>query len=160
MKCNQICKWNSNAGCVKPYGVPCILENVSPTGRRATNADRFRAMSDEELAEFIQNMVDGSNSHNVACYGCINYGTHHSDPANKGTCLYECDGCENEGIGLDVLKWLQQPAEGGIKLYGIELAGWCAECKKPIEGRWIGMANFCPWCGRVIKWIQKEADHA
>ena len=77
-----------------------------------TNADRIRAMSDEELAEFIQNMVDGSNSHNVACYGCINYGTHHSDPANKGTCLYECDGCENEGIGLDVLKWLQQPSEG------------------------------------------------
>ena len=77
-----------------------------------TNADRIRAMSDEELAEFIQNMVDGSNSHNVACYGCINYGTHHSDPANKGTCLYECDGCENEGIGLDVLKWLQRPAEG------------------------------------------------
>lgn len=24
---------------------------------------------------------------------------------------YECDGCENEGIGLDVLMWLQQPAE-------------------------------------------------
>ena len=80
--------------------------------RRQTNADRIRAMSDDELAEFIQNMVDGSNSHNVACYGCINYGTHHSDPANKGTCLYECDGCENEGIGLDVLKWLQQPSEG------------------------------------------------
>ena len=48
--------------------------------------------------------------------------------------------------------------EEEIKLYGIELAGWCAECKKPIEGRWIGMANFCPWCGRVIKWIQKEGD--
>ena len=78
-----------------------------------TNADRIRAMSDEELAEFIQNMVDGSNNHNVACYGCINYGTHHSDPANKGTYLYECEGCTNEGIGLDVLMWLQQPAEEG-----------------------------------------------
>ena len=77
-----------------------------------TNADRIRAMSDEELAELIRSMVDGSNSHNVACYGCINYGTHHSDPANKGTYLYECDGCENEGIGLDVLMWLQHPAEG------------------------------------------------
>ena len=20
-------------------------------------------------------------------------------------------------------------------------------CNNPIEGRWIGMANFCPWCG-------------
>ena len=77
-----------------------------------TNADRIRAMNDEELAELIRSMVDGSNSHNVACYGCIYYGTHHSDPANKGTYLYECEGCENEGIGLDVLMWLQQPAEG------------------------------------------------
>ena len=46
-----------------------------------------------------------------------------------------------------------------IKLHGIELAGWCTECERPIEGRWINMANFCPWCGRVIKWIQKEDDH-
>lgn len=79
--------------------------------RKKTNADRIRAMSDEKMAEFIQNMVDGSNNHNVACYGCINYGTHHSNPANKGTYLYECEGCTNEGIGLDVLMWLQQPAE-------------------------------------------------
>ena len=78
-----------------------------------TRADKIRAMSDEELSEFIRSMVDGSNNHNVACYGCINYGTHHSDPANKGTPLYECDGCENEGIGLDVLMWLQKPCEGG-----------------------------------------------
>ena len=75
-----------------------------------TNADRIRAMSDEELSEFIRSMVDESNSHNVACYGCINYGTHHSDKANKGTYLYECDGCENEGIGLDLLRWLKQQA--------------------------------------------------
>ena len=53
MKCNQICKWNSNVGCVKPYGVPCILGNVSPTDKKATNADRIRAMSDEELAHFL-----------------------------------------------------------------------------------------------------------
>ena len=53
MKCYQICKWNSNVGCVKPYGVPCILENVSPTDKKATNADRIRAMSDEELAYFL-----------------------------------------------------------------------------------------------------------
>lgn len=49
MKCNQICKWNSNAGCVKPYGVPCILENVSPTDKKATNADRIRAMDEQKL---------------------------------------------------------------------------------------------------------------
>ena len=78
-----------------------------------STAENAKAMSDEELAEFIRSMVDESNSHHVACYGCINYGTHHSDPANKGTPLYECEGCENEGIGLDVLMWLQQPAEEG-----------------------------------------------
>ena len=54
MKCNQICKWNSNDGCVKPYRVPCILENVSPTGRKVTNADRFRAMSDKEQQSFVR----------------------------------------------------------------------------------------------------------
>lgn len=52
--------------------------------------------------------------------------------------------------------------EEQIKKHGFELAGWCVECEKPIEGRWIGMANFCPWCGRVIKWIddpKKEDCH-
>ena len=48
MKCNQICKWNSNDGCVKPYGASCILENMPPTDKKATNADRILAMSDEE----------------------------------------------------------------------------------------------------------------
>ena len=76
-----------------------------------TNADRIRAMSDEELAVFIESMVDDNKCHEVACYGCTVYGTHHSDPANKGTNLYECDGCPSEGIGLDVMAWLQQPAE-------------------------------------------------
>ena len=60
MKCNQICKWNSNVGCVKPYGVPCILENVLPTDKKATNADRIRAMSDEELAELLLDGCRGS----------------------------------------------------------------------------------------------------
>ena len=85
--------------------------NEWPDPATMTNAQKIRVMSDEELAEFIRGMVDGSYSHPVACYGCINYGTHHSDPANKGTYLYECEGCTNEGIGLDVLMWLQQPAE-------------------------------------------------
>lgn len=113
--CRQACPYNTLYGCkVKEYYAICPLTNMTKpiTEYKMTNADRIRAMSDEELSEFIRSMVDESNSHNVACYGCINYGTHHSDPANKGTPLYECDGCENEGIGLDVLMWLQQPAEG------------------------------------------------
>ena len=78
---------------------------------RKTNADRIRDMSDEELAEFIRSMVDDTCTHEVACYGCVHYGTHHSDPANKGTNLYECEGCSCEGVGLNVLKWLKQPVE-------------------------------------------------
>lgn len=37
-----------------------------------------------------------------------------------------------------------------------ELWGWC-DCGKAIEGRWIGLANFCPWCGRVMEW-KKDGD--
>ena len=65
MKCNQICKWNSNVGCVKPHGVPCILENVSPTDKKATNADRIRAMSDEELAKWLVNFFWGNRKVNL-----------------------------------------------------------------------------------------------
>ena len=42
-----------------------------------------------------------------------------------------------------------------IEKYGIELHGWC-DCGKPIEGRWVGMANFCPWCGKVMDWKKDE----
>lgn len=79
--------------------------------RPLTNADRIRQMGDEELAEFIRSMVDGSYNYDFACYKYTNYVTHHSDPANKGIYLCKCDDCESEGIGLDVLMWLQQPAE-------------------------------------------------
>lgn len=36
--------------------------------------------------------------------------------------------------------------------YGEDLVGWCSECNKPINGRWAGMIDFCPWCGRVFVW--------
>ena len=78
-----------------------------------TNAQKIRAMSDEELAEFIRSMVDGSYNYDFACYKYTNYETHHSDPANKGIYLYKCDDCESGGFGLDVLMWLQQRAEEG-----------------------------------------------
>lgn len=68
--------------------------------------ERIKALNVEEFAEFIRSMVDPDETHEVACYGCINYGTHHSDPANKGTNLYECEGCPCEGMGLDIVAWL------------------------------------------------------
>ena len=66
MRCNQICKWNSNAGCVKPYGVPCILENVPPIDKKATNADRIRSMTDEELNELFHDIYNAGAEDAVA----------------------------------------------------------------------------------------------
>ena len=95
MKCNQICKWNSNVGCVKPYGVPCILENVSPTDKKATNADRIRSMTDQELAVFL------SRDLKQPCDYCQ---------------LVISDGACTETLCEDAMvKWLQQQAEGGQK---------------------------------------------
>lgn len=50
---------------------------------------------------------------------------------------------------------VKQATPEEIKKYGIELHGWC-DCGKPIEGRWVGMANFCPWCGKIIEWEKPE----
>ncbi len=90
MKCNQICKWNSNVGCVKPYGVPCILENVSPTGKKATNADRIRSMNDGELAKLLLDGRRGSKCDD--------------QPQNEWGSM-NCFQC--------MMNWLQQPAEDG-----------------------------------------------
>lgn len=38
-----------------------------------------------------------------------------------------------------------------IQKYGIDLWGWC-DCGKAIEGTWVGLANFCPWCGKIMDW--------
>ena len=58
-----------------------------------TNADKIRAMSDEELAEFISRIEIGD-------FGPQVYGKTFCDMC-KGQ--YECDDCR--------LWWLQQPAE-------------------------------------------------
>ena len=73
-----------------------------------TNFEKIKAMNIDELAEFIKTMVDENETHDVCCYGCIDYGTHHSDKANKGTSIYTCSHCENEGLGLDIVKWLNK----------------------------------------------------
>ena len=75
-----------------------------------TNYARIKSFTIDEMAAFIRSMVDDDETHEVACYGCVNYGTHHSDPSNKGTGLYECEGCECEGIGLDLVAWLNAEA--------------------------------------------------
>ena len=73
------------------------------------NHEYIQNMTIEEMARFLKSLLDGENNHNVGCYGCSHYGTHHSDIKNKGTDLYECEGCVCEGIGLDLVKWLKLP---------------------------------------------------
>ena len=51
-----------------------------------TNADRIRAMTDEELGKFL------------SIYGC---------PCHARDCRASCEDC--------VIDWLQQPAEGGMR---------------------------------------------
>lgn len=77
----------------------------------STNYDRIKNMTIPEMADFLKSLLDGENNHNVGCYDCTHYGTHHSDIKNKGTNLYECDGCSCEGIGLDLVKWLESEVE-------------------------------------------------
>ena len=58
-----------------------------------TNADSIRAMSDEELMQFLFNEV----SNNTICSFCV--------PTMRTKC--KCDGhCKN-----GILEWLKQPAE-------------------------------------------------
>ena len=86
--CNEdgtIPKWD------KEYGAePYIDIGGEFYNKPITNADRIRAMSDEELAEFIDrcemNDIDSAKTFCDLCNG-----------------QYECDQCR--------LDWLQQPAE-------------------------------------------------
>lgn len=54
MICGQACPYNTLTGCkVKEYGGICPLSNMASTPKPMTNADNIRAMSDEELAEWM-----------------------------------------------------------------------------------------------------------
>ena len=74
-------------------GTECDYFNQQVIHAPLTNADRIRAMSDEELAEFISRIEIGDFGQQV-------YGKTFCDMC-KGQ--YECDDCR--------LWWLQQPAE-------------------------------------------------
>ena len=52
--CSQVCKWNTyEYGCTKPLAETCPLINLNAKPKPMTNADRIRAMSDEELAKLL-----------------------------------------------------------------------------------------------------------
>jgi hypothetical protein len=96
----------------------CPVETQKDSRNIVTNADRIRSMSDDEMANWLDSLFNERRDDwkPIGCYNCINYGTHHSDPANKGTRLYECDGCDFEGsqengYKYGILNWLKQPVK-------------------------------------------------
>ena len=84
--CDPVCDHNWN-------GWETCGNWIQKPGEPPTNADRIRAMSDEELSEFISRIEIGD-------FGPQVYGKTFCDMC-KGQ--YECDDCR--------LWWLQQPAE-------------------------------------------------
>lgn len=87
------CKYGQNGACEKLFRPNCPDSSECYEFELYTNADRIRAMSDEELAEFISRIEIGD-------FGPQVYGKTFCDMC-KGQ--YECDDCR--------LWWLQQPAE-------------------------------------------------
>ena len=85
-KCTVTYRGSACASLRGTYGIDSDPEII-------TNADRIRAMSDEELSEFISRIEIGDFGQQV-------YGKTFCDMC-KGQ--YECDDCR--------LWWLQQPAE-------------------------------------------------
>ena len=78
-----------------------------------TNGDKIRTMTDIELAEFIDKILnqDREDWKPIGCYNCNAYGSHHADKNNIGTeyeYLYECKNCEFEN---GVIKWLENKKE-------------------------------------------------
>lgn len=86
---HEECEYNANPDCALPDGANC--PHGVPTSPLVTNADKFRAKSDEELAEWLCQTLD--------CDFCK------AHMQNIPTYSY----CENHESGI--LKWLQQPAE-------------------------------------------------
>ena len=84
--CDPVCDHNWN-------GWETCGNWIQKPGKPPTNADRIRAMSDEELSEFISRIEIGDFGQQV-------YGKTFCDMC-KGQ--YECGDCR--------LWWLQQPAE-------------------------------------------------
>lgn len=88
--CGQACPYNTLDECkVKEYSAICPLTNMATpiTEYRMTNADRIRAMSDEELADMLWKT---QRNYRAVC----------SDPV--------VDYNEQRDNLID---WLQQPAE-------------------------------------------------
>lgn len=82
------CVGSSRRGCHKNCFEP----------REMTNADRIRAMSDEELAAFLDDLT-------CLCVDCNDH-----DGVNENCPIYKQD-CGRYCEPKDLMDWLQQPAE-------------------------------------------------
>lgn len=95
----------------------CTLHNCSYRTKPITNADRIRAMSDDELANFLLNVAyAGSDPWAIpfARKFCDNCPTvEGTDPVTEFTMdFHECEFSDGKcPHGTDIVWWLQQPAE-------------------------------------------------
>lgn len=99
-----------------PYFGQCDSEWKAELYRQPTNADRIRAMSDEELADFLCSVAyagDTPWSDLVARKFCDNCPTVEGTVQETGKTMvfYECDFSDGKcPHGSDVVWWLRQPA--------------------------------------------------
>ena len=66
------------------------------------NSEKIRNMSDEELAEWLDQICNREREgfEGIGCYDCINYRTHHYPK--------DCGGCEWR---FGILEWLKSESE-------------------------------------------------
>lgn len=91
VKCCFTCKKNADKCSVWHH---CGSDCPEHESRTKTNADRIRSMSDEELAEFLDDLTDN-------CCRCVEH-------QNCGNCQIGLD--DKTGF-CDIKKWLQSEAE-------------------------------------------------
>ena len=99
MECDYTsCVWNdSYKGCIKPKGRTCPRPILEQMKNQQTNADRIRAMSDEELAAHLYDI-------GWDCHLCAEHRRLDNEPLLRGE---KCD----EKCVEHCLEWLKQPAE-------------------------------------------------
>lgn len=98
------------------YRYKCFTTDLCKCHEPMTNADRIRAMSDGELAEWICDMAYGRKtpwSDPFEKKFCDNCPTVHCTYENgKEDDFHECDFVDGEcPHGSDIVWWLKQPAE-------------------------------------------------
>ena len=86
--------WNCNLCKEYQSGIACTYCDNGSEFVKMTNADSIRAMSDEELAEFLDDLTDN-------CCRCAEH-------QNCGNCQI---GLDAESGFCDIRKWIQSEAE-------------------------------------------------